>query len=251
MVFDNNFGFIYFPGPRASAYLKVLSELDVVPSTIVLMQNTASTKQEQFTLQYQHLSPLLCDLDDFVKQHKVQLIEVNVTSINALEIEVLLDSLTETSWLFSGGGILKQHLFNNNRKFLHIHPGILPEEKGSTCFYYSLLQKGLVGASAFWLTPELDAGQPLTHAEFTININPSDCTDKMLDYWLDPYIRSYVLRMLLLKQGKPLVNYSKRVSEAPRAYYVIHPILRVIALKKLIASYQPENNVGVFEVACE
>lgn len=251
MSFNSEFGFLYFPGPRASAYLKVLADLDIIPSTIILMSNGKSAEQEQYTLDYLHLAPVLTDLSEFVKKYQVNFIETDVTSINDVALKTLLDQQTLSSWLFSGGGILKPDLFQSGRKFLHVHPGVLPEEKGSTCFYYSILKKGVVGASAFWLTPELDSGSPVTYSEFTVNLAAEDCTDKMMDYWLDPYIRAQVLKKFLQLQYRQTVNYEERVAAAPRAYYVIHPILRVSALKKLISSYKSEQKHGVFEVLSE
>ena len=51
-------------------------------------------------------------------------------------------------------------------KFLHIHGGYVPAFKGSTTNYYSLLAEGQLGASAIFLTEDLDSGPKLHRQKF-------------------------------------------------------------------------------------
>ena len=251
MALSSNFGFIYFPGPRASAYLKVLVEQECLPSTIIKMANPQGEHQQSRAQDFAHLGPILADLNQVVATYNIELIETTCTSINDQYIADLLTRATEKEWLFSGGGILREHLFQGDKRYLHVHPGMLPEEKGSTCFYYTLLTRGKVAASAFWLTPQLDAGQPICSSEFTVNMAPEYCTDTMADYWLDPYIRAATLRKALQQKTSVQEDYADREAQAPRAYYVIHPILRIKALQKLKAQYRAALPTQIIEVDSE
>ena len=48
--------------------------------------------------------------------------------------------------------LLKEKILDTGKKFLHIHGGYLPDYKGSTTNYYSLINENTIGASAIFLT---------------------------------------------------------------------------------------------------
>ena len=43
-----------------------------------------------------------------------------------------------------GGVILKEKVLSQGKKFLHVHGGFLPQYKGSTTNYYSILNEGYI-----------------------------------------------------------------------------------------------------------
>ncbi|MDR1074412.1 MAG: hypothetical protein LBL45_12220, partial [Treponema sp.] len=71
-----------------------------------------------------------------------------------------LRSLNENYIIYSGfgGQLLKPRLFETGKKFLHVHAGRLPEYRGSTTIYYSVLMENRCWASAIFLTPGIDEG---------------------------------------------------------------------------------------------
>ena len=93
--------------------------------------------------------------------------------------------------IFAGGGILKNQILNLSTKFIHLHPGITPYYRGSTCFYYSILKENYAGVTAYIMDKNLDTGPILFQKKFQ---KPNH---KYLDDVFDPYIRSETLIELL------------------------------------------------------
>ena len=68
--------------------------------------------------------------------------------------------------IFSGGGILKKEILELSTKFVHFHPGIVPNYRGSTCFYYSILNDDECGVTAFIMEEGLDVGDVICKKNF-------------------------------------------------------------------------------------
>ena len=75
------------------------------------------------------------------------------SDINSEKVVSELAVRPEKVFIFSGYGgvLLKDNLLNIDKKFLHIHGGYLPDYKGSTTNYYSLINENTIGASAIFL----------------------------------------------------------------------------------------------------
>jgi methionyl-tRNA formyltransferase len=128
-----------------------------------------------------------------------------------------------------GGQLLKPRLFETGKKFLHVHAGRLPEYRGSTTIYYSLLMENRCWASAIFLTPEIDGGNVVAASSF-----PPPPPNVDIDYIYDPYIRAMVLKKALeeyVKNGEFVER--RQEPEKGNTYYVIHPVLKHIALLKM------------------
>ena len=54
---------------------------------------------------------------------------------------------------------------------MHVHSGKLPEYRGSTTLYYSLLEKNKVAASAIMINEGIDTGDIVYFKEFDFNFN--------------------------------------------------------------------------------
>lgn len=128
-----------------------------------------------------------------------------------------------------GGYILKPHLFALGKRFLHVHAGMLPRYRGSTTAYYSILQEGWIGASAIFLEEQLDAGAILCAEKFPL---PPAGVD--IDYIYEPYVRSQVL-VQALRQYVQTGCFSPQLQskEAAETYYIIHPVLKHLAMLKV------------------
>lgn len=248
------FGLVWFPGMRAKAYLNVLKELDVYPSVIICMKNSRSEidglsqeavengyNEDYFDVDY--------GLDDYLPQYDCSVIYTDATDINDQIIAHVLRQQTEKNWIFTGGGILKEHLFNDGMKFLHVHPGKLPDYRGSTCFYFSLLKDMTLSASAFYLSAKLDDGEVLLTTNFKVNILISEKNKLFIDHVLDPWIRSISLKQVLVKvlNKQPIKTVSYSESNA-RAYYVMHPVLRSMVVDCINRHYVSAEDKGVFVI---
>ncbi|MFC4656924.1 hypothetical protein ACFO3I_18035 [Rheinheimera marina] len=248
-------GFIAMPGARSLAYLQTLRQRNYKPACVVRLKNPYAENATSF-LQSHPLAAQYIDasLDEysFCRSTDIPLYDTEFTSIND---EGLLDLLLSTgihTWLFSGGGIIKPALFDAGLRFLHIHPGQLPEVRGSTCFYYSLLHDNSLAATAFFMTAELDAGEPLMCRHFAINMAEPLLSCSFIDYVVDPWIRAQTLNSLLLQWSSfgaaipaptpppPLIS-----SPSDRPCYVMHPLLRALTIHKLSKRFDPKRPIGV------
>lgn len=154
--------------------------------------------------------------------------------INAPEIAEALAKLPQNYIVYSGygGAILKPHLFRIGKQYLHVHAGMLPQYRGSTTAYYSILTEGMLGASAIFLNERLDEGAVVARGRFPM---PADGTD--IDYVYEPWLRAEVLVKALRKygeQGKFLTE--PQASDGGETYFIIHPVLKHLALMKVARS---------------
>jgi len=135
----------------------------------------------------------------------------------------------KSEWIiFSGGGILRNEILSQGKKFIHVHPGRLPEYRGSTCFYYSMIKEGQCCCSAFIMTENLDSGEIIFQKDFL----PPRGID--MDYIFDPWMRSETICDILEKFdfSKNIRQYQNN-SEKSEMYYIIHPVLKHLAIQKL------------------
>lgn len=153
--------------------------------------------------------------------------------INGAEVQEALQKIPQRYILYSGygGALLKPHLFQLGKKWLHIHAGMLPQYRGSTTAYYSLLDRGSLGATAIFLNEKIDEGTVIASAAF-----PPPERGELIDYIYDPYIRSCVLINALQTYAEEGA-FPEREQEVCGAetYYIIHPVLKHIAILGLDA----------------
>ena len=125
-----------------------------------------------------------------------------------------------------GGQLLKEKHFTNGSRYLHMHPGKLPSERGSTTIYYSILNRRKITVTAFYMTQNIDAGENILFNEYQV---PNEGVD--IDLWLDNVVRADCF----IEALKEIDNSEKLVVSASESeeYYVIHPVLKHIALLSL------------------
>lgn len=163
------------------------------------------------------------DLIKICKNNEIEYETLKTSNINDIEVVEKIRKREENYFIFSGGGILSKEIVNI-KKFIHIHPGILPEYKGSTCFYYSLLNDKNIGASAFIMKPEIDSGEIIAKKVFPL---PKTMD---LDNYYDPFIRSRLLLEII--KNRSYVK-TRLQTKKGKDYYIIHPVLKHIALLDL------------------
>lgn len=111
--------------------------------------------------------------------------------------------------------------------FLHMHPGRLPEFRGSTTIYWSLLMGDAVSVSAIYLSDEIDQGELVATKAFPNPISQSD-----VDGIFDAGIRAVLLQEIMVEAEVPPEGHSQRKGGAD--FYVIHPTLKNIVLSSLL-----------------
>ena len=165
------------------------------------------------------------------KENNWHYIEVNNVNVNSDDVLIELKRFDSDIIVFAGygGQILWSGHFITGRKYLHMHPGSLPEEKGSTTIYYSILNKKKCSVTAFCMTEKIDDGENILCEEYPVPFKGVD-----IDRWFDNIIRADCFKkaILLIKSGKPTKEKPTISSEE---YYVIHPVLKHVALLSLKA----------------
>ena len=148
--------------------------------------------------------------------------------INAVSVVDALRSRAESVFIYSGYGgvLLRSAVLGCGKRFLHAHGGYLPDYKGSTANYYSLIDDGTIGASAIFLSDRLDSGPILRRRKF------SPPKHRMaIDHIYDPGARAKVLIETLgdyARTGTWTVESTN--SGKGETYFIIHPVLKHIAI---------------------
>lgn len=149
------------------------------------------------------------------------------TDPNSEEVYSLLQQRPENYVIYSGsGGIIIEERLLSLKKLLHVHPGRLPDYRGSTTIYYSLLNENRCHASSFFLAKDIDAGLILEEEEF-----PAPIDGMTIDYEYDPYIRAQVLAKTIWRYAQEGAFWEgkKQMSEG-ETYFIIHPILKHVGI---------------------
>ena len=158
-----------------------------------------------------------------LQKHKIKHHYVESLDPNDDEVVAKVNKLPERTCVYSGPGgkILRSGLFETGKSFIHAHPGKLPSYKGSTTIYYSLLIHGTISVSVIELNENLDEGDIFSIDDFKFRAGSS------LDYVIDPCVRAYSLLKFFKKQNK-----GKKQDKIGNTFYIIHPVLKHLAVIK-------------------
>lgn len=242
------FSIIWYPSTRGIAYLNVLRDIGARPQSVITLENNRN-KADKFTFQraIKAQNPefdINYQLENYLTDFPSPVFHSLATSINDPTVSQLLHSQGAVTWLFTGGGILRAHLFQCGARYLHVHPGDLPNFRGSTCFYFSLLKSNTLNASAFFLKPELDSGDVICKRTFQLNFPATNDAALFMDHIVDPWIRALTLKTAFengLNNTSPVEN----IEAGPRPYYVMHPVLRSLTVLKQLQVGNPCEPSGI------
>ena len=176
-------------------------------------------------------------LDTTVAEITEHHVLINSGSVNDETVINILKSKDFDLVIYSGfgGEIVSSKVLDAGPRLLHIHSGYLPEYRGSTTIYYSLLEEKRCGVSAILLKDQIDTGEIVKRIWYKA---PPAGID--IDYSYDVAIRADTLVRVLDEWS---VNCSFPYSEEQMpgdgdVYYVIHPVLKHLAMMGLDTSGQ-------------
>lgn len=155
------------------------------------------------------------------------------SSVNSEEVQFILNSLSPSLVLYSGfsGEIVSESTLET-APFLHCHPGRLPDFRGSTTIYYSILKEYTCHVTAFILNKKIDQGIIVGDRSYPVPPKNLD-----LDYTYDNAIRADLMtRVVKLYMGNSnsFPNTRKQLDIAEsHDYYIIHPVLKRLAVDKI------------------
>ena len=232
------FGIIVADTSRSRAYINSLLKNELKPSWVLLLDDFSSRQ----TLPGKAKNIQKVEIDEnwpeanfnpnepiinLLKRYNLKFDIANSKDINDEKVINLIKNSQPKVLIYSGygGAILRNEILNLGKDFLHIHGGYLPEYKGSTTNYYSLLNENFIGASSIFLTKEIDCGPIFRRFKTNPNIERNK-----LDHIYDSAIRSRVLIDTIKYFKKNYPNYENLNNKKGETYYIIHPVLKHIAI---------------------
>ena len=134
-----------------------------------------------------------------------------------------------------GGQIVEEKVLRAGVRIIHAHSGSLPEFKGSTTIYYSLLALDCCPVSLIQLKTGIDNGPVLSSEVYP---RPRYGTD--IDNVYDNVIRADLIAKYLAREPRKKGTAAGEQKSCPALgkdedhhYYVIHPVLKHIAISAL------------------
>lgn len=241
----NDIGMIAADTSRTRAYLAALERHDLLPSFVLLLidtsiqimpgqidreaeqprfSNTFSNQSVWSEADFDQTTPLVQWLERLRVHFKIS----DCREINDKSVIDLIAHAEPSVFIYSGygGSLLRKEVLSCGKQFLHVHGGYLPNFKGSTTNYFSLLVEDTIGASSIFLTEEIDGGPILIRRHF-----PPPPDRNMIDHIYDSAARAKVLVETLdnyRNQGS--WSYMLPVNSGGETYYIIHPVLKHIAI---------------------
>jgi len=222
-LYLNDIAMIAADTTRTQFYLQNLVKHNLYPKCVILLLNSSD-------------QPLPGQISSRSENRIVSILEEkNIDyevlfndDINSSEAIKSIENRPESVFIFSGFGgvLLKEKVLNLGKRFLHVHGGYLPNYKGSTTNYYSMLEENIIGASSIFLTKDIDCGPILLRKKFKA---PSD--REKIDHFHDSKVRSEVL-VETLKKYVEYGDWSFKFQDNQKGetYYIIHPVLKHLAI---------------------
>ncbi len=215
-----NLGLIISQTKRSLSYLKILRKIDIKLDVIIVYGNEAENLKK-----YNSFKSKIY----YFKGKKMS---------NLISNKIL--SLATKNFIVSPypGEIIKDENLLKKKNLFHVHPGKLPEYKGSTIIYYSILNKKKIYCSVIKLSKNLDQGKVFFRKSF---ITPASLNESNYNSF-DNKIRSLTIKSFISKAPKLIKQNKYKYFEN---YFVIHPILRKISFdkkfKKKLSLYIKKN----------
>lgn len=166
-----------------------------------------------------------------------------VSGYNDPMLKKKLHELGSGALLYTGGGIVPKDLLDlPGLKVLHVHPGFLPDVKGSDGLLWSLISRSRLAASCFYMEPNIDTGQIILAREFDAVTFPLSAVERPEDMTLYRALFSLydpILRAKVLQETLKLVDDPAEFEATPQTvtegitFHFMHPSVRKAALKKL------------------
>ena len=225
-------GIILTPDSRSKAYLQKIIKNNFVLDEIIFMNDKRNSPKYDINLIEQsknNFFDVTTSVEATLKNNNLKYHEFNFVDINHQELISYLKKSTIDFYIFSGGGILKTDILNSGVKFVHFHSGIVPLYRGSTTFYYSILNEKKCGVTAYVMDEHLDTGEVIHQKIF------SKPDHKFIDEIYDSHIRSETLIEVMKKELIQKSGFKKQVLKG-ETYYIIHPVLKHIAMLNCLKS---------------
>ena len=173
--------------------------------------------------------------------------------VKDLKDRALAEALTRYSpgaVLYTGGGLVPRSLLElEGLRFLHIHPGYLPNVRGADCLMWSMLLRGKPGASCFYMASGIDVGHIIAKRDFPPLVIPGysglpddDTLYRTLFSFFDPMLRAILFVQDVLPLGEDLTDLPSEPQDESQGvtYHFMHKDLLAVALRTLFREKPPK-----------
>jgi len=155
--------------------------------------------------------------------------------------------VADTAFLYTNGGKVPAALLDRPEiRILHIHPGIVPDLRGSDCLLWSAVVRRRLGVSCFYMSAGIDEGALISQREFDLPrlraLAPllADGAEpfcyRALLYAVDPHLRAQLLVDVLRSHAgtdlRKLPAREQATCASRPAYLWMHPRLRLQVMKE-------------------
>lgn len=165
------------------------------------------------------------------------------TNINDFENHELSETYKSSIFLYTNGGILNEAILTK-LNFIHIHPGCVPEVRGSDGLLWSVDKFGFPTCSLIEMSKKIDAGKVLLRCalrDFELpkfipllfRIAPQRAYAAMLNT-LDSELRALVLSQFLDSEknfGNGVWDSTLQDENLQETFFWMHPKVRLLVLK--------------------
>lgn len=228
---------------RGKAYLQNLVANGLLPEKVVFLTNESTIMMEErnrLTLDQNTNQKLLRKIEGIqslvnekehvektLSNHNILYKQINTLQVNSEEVVQSVKDLPTEYVIYAGPGgtILKHDILNVGKKFIHVHPGDIPNYKGSTTVYYEMLLEKRLTCSIFFMNEIIDSGDMLYKKHYLI---PKGYVD--FDQVVDPLIRAETLIEWMKTQEKVSLPYLEKSSKEEHNFYIIHPVLKHLTI---------------------
>lgn len=223
---------------RSQAYLQALVANDLIPGRLIFLggegaQGAASTAPTSPRTWMGLSFPDLGEpLSVTCRKAGIPVTICHAADVNSGEATRALEESRPDLVIYSGvgGQIVRDHVLALGAPFLHLHSGWLPDYRGSTTIYYALLNEEDPAVTALILDRSIDTGPILARRHY-----PKPPAGMDIDRIYDASIRADLLVRVIqgyVDKGK-LSEEARQDSAKGNTYYVIHPVLKHLAMLSL------------------
>jgi len=226
----DNFILLATDSCRSRAYIDVMFNNKLKPAFAVILKINSLIEKSEELLENQFFKNNI-PLEDMLAFYDINYKTLTISDINDNLIFQELGNLKQPYVIFSiPGYILGKGYFKCGKKYLHIHPGKLPDYRGSTPMYYSILEERKLAVSAIFLEERIDEGPILRISEFDLPEDPT-IIDTIYDPWMRANLLVETLKLYCIHKEFNVTNQQK---DAGEIYYVIHPVMKCLSINAIV-----------------
>ena len=164
---------------------------------------------------------------------KSKKIKIFFTKSLTQSVQKYLLNLEDKIFIYSGypGQIIKNKKLLEKKILLHSHPAKLPDYKGSTCIYYSLLREKSIHCSTIIMNKLIDSGTIIFKEKYQIPKNIFSI-ENIFDNQIRALNLIKAIELIKKEKFKKKNNRFSAINNYKNTYYVAHPVIRQIVFKK-------------------